>query len=388
MESLKRDDRLVSRAVRPQGSRVRIGDVEIGGDEFIVIAGPCGIEGRAQIMEAAQLVGQAGARLVRGGAFKPRTSPYSFQGLGEQGLRMLHEASLANRLPTVTEVVSPEDVPLVSQYADALQVGARNMQNFALLSAVGKSDKPVILKRGLAATLEEFLMAAEYIALRGNLSIVLCERGIRSFDSATRNVLDMSAVALLRQMTHLPVLVDPSHATGRRELVGPMSRAAVSAGADGLMIEVHPSPERALSDGPQSLTPAQFSGLMHDLAGYVALEGRVFSLFAPPIGTAFETHRRRIDRFDEIIVRMLSERAKIALELAQVKSRLHLPVLAPDREAAVLDHVQRLDSRPIGPDAIARIYSVIIREMRDLATSATVGKELSREASEQPIETV
>lgn len=386
MERVKGDDRLVSRAARPEGSRVRVGDVEIGGHEVVVVAGPCGIEGKAQITEAAELVGQAGARLLRGGAFKPRTSPYSFQGLGEQGLRMLREASLASGLPAVTEVITAEDVPLVARYADALQVGARNMQNFALLNAVGASDKPVILKRGLAATLDEFLMAAEYIALRGNRSIVLCERGIRSFDPATRNVLDMSAVALLRQMTHLPILVDPSHATGRRELVGPMSRAAVSAGADGLVIEVHPHPERALSDGPQSLTPAEFAEVMHGLAGYVALEGRGFSLFAPPLGAAFDTHRRRIDRFDEIIVRMLSERAKVALALAQVKSELHLPVLAAEREAAVLEHVQHVDAGPLSPEAIARIYAVIIDEVRGCAAAATEGKEPSGEAREYAAE--
>ena len=269
--------KLVHRPENSGGTIVRIGNVEIGGGEFVVAAGPCAIESREQILETAALVTAAGARLLRGGAFKPRTSPYSFQGLGLKGLELLEKAGAATDTPTVTEVLTPEDIPAVAQSADALQVGARNMQNFALLKALGSAGKPVLLKRGLSSTIEELLLAAEYIIAHGNPNVVLCERGIRTFETATRNTLDLGAVALLKNITHLPVFVDPSHGTGRRELVAPMARAAAAAGADGLIIEVHPNPDQALCDGPQSLTPPQFAGLMSSLRVLLPALGRTIA---------------------------------------------------------------------------------------------------------------
>jgi 3-deoxy-7-phosphoheptulonate synthase len=232
------------------------GAVHVGAREIVVAAGPCAVESWEQLEEVATAAKACGVRLLRGGAFKPRSSPYSFQGMGEEGLKLLARAREQTGLPVVTEVMTPEAVPLVERYADCLQIGARNMQNFNLLQACGKARTPVLLKRGLSSTLEEFLMAAEYILASGNRSVILCERGIRTFERATRNTLDLSAVAVLKEWTHLPILVDPSHGTGQASLVPAMARAAVAAGADGLLIEVHPHPERALSDGPQSLTPA------------------------------------------------------------------------------------------------------------------------------------
>ncbi|NGN66177.1 3-deoxy-7-phosphoheptulonate synthase [Streptomyces sp. A7024] len=245
--------KLVSREHHPARSVVRVGGVPIGPDTLTVIAGPCAVETVEQTLEAAVMARAAGAALLRGGAFKPRTSPYAYQGLGEAGLRILAEVRAETGMPVVTEVIDPASVELVAGYADMLQVGTRNMQNFALLQAVGSAGKPVLLKRGFAATVDEWLMAAEYIAQRGNLDIVLCERGIRTFETATRNTLDISAVPVAQRRSHLPVIVDPSHSGGRRELVIPLARAALAVGADGVMIDVHPAPERALCDGAQAL---------------------------------------------------------------------------------------------------------------------------------------
>jgi 3-deoxy-7-phosphoheptulonate synthase len=245
--------KLVSRIHHPDKTTVYVGGVPIGPDTFTLIAGPCAVETLQQTIEAAEMAKAAGATLLRGGAYKPRTSPYAFQGLGEEGLKILAEAREVTGLPVVTEVVDAHDVGLVSSYADMLQVGTRNMQNFGLLQAVGKSGKPVMLKRGMQATVEEWLMAAEYIAQRGNLDIVLCERGIRTFETATRNTLDISSVPVVHDLAHLPVIVDPSHSGGRRDLVVPLSRAAIAVGADGLIVDVHPHPEQALCDGPQAL---------------------------------------------------------------------------------------------------------------------------------------
>jgi 3-deoxy-7-phosphoheptulonate synthase len=271
---------LVSRERRPEGSRVRVDGTTIGGEEIVVMAGPCAVESREGILEAARVVAGAGARLLRGGAFKPRTSPYSFQGLGERGLELLAEARSATGLRVVTEVVTPEDVPLVSEHADVLQVGSRNMQNFRLLSAVGEQPRPVLLKRGLMATIEELLLAAEYVVSSGNPRVILCERGIRTFETATRNTLDLAAVPVLRERTHLPVIVDPSHAAGRRELVPALALAGIAAGADGLIVEVHPRPEEAMSDGRQSLTPDAFVALMASVASVARAVGRAP---APPV---------------------------------------------------------------------------------------------------------
>jgi 3-deoxy-7-phosphoheptulonate synthase len=267
--------KLASREVKPEKSVIAINDtVQIGGDEVVVIAGPCSIESEQQIIETAVAVKAAGATVLRGGAFKPRTSPYAFQGLEEEGLKYLAEARERTGLPIVTEVMDPRDIALIAKYADVLQIGARNMQNFRLLKEVGMCRKPVLLKRGISATIKEWLMSAEYIMSGGNHEVVLCERGIRTYETATRNTLDLSAVPVLKQMTHLPVIVDPSHAVGKWDLVAPMAKAAVAAGADGLIIEVHSNPEEALCDGEQSLKPKSFKQLMDEMRPIAKAVGR------------------------------------------------------------------------------------------------------------------
>ena len=274
LESIASPFKLASRDFRPQNTVVALNGIKVGAEKVVVMAGPCSVESREQILEAAYAVKEAGATVLRGGAFKPRSSPYSFQGLGVEGLKLLAEARKETGLLIVTEVMSPEAVPLVSTYADVLQVGARNMQNFALLHAVGEAQRPVVLKRGMMSTMEELLMSAEYILSHGNDRLILCERGIRTFETYTRNTVDINAVPLLKQLSHLPVLVDPSHGTGQRNLVGPVARAAVAAGADGLIIEVHPHPEEALSDGAQSLKLDGFTELMGELRAVAQAVGR------------------------------------------------------------------------------------------------------------------
>ncbi|RBQ20271.1 3-deoxy-7-phosphoheptulonate synthase [Spongiactinospora rosea] len=266
--------KLVSRENHPDRTTITVGGVPIGPDTVTLIAGPCAVETPQQTLEAAEMARSAGATLLRGGAYKPRTSPYAFQGLGEAGLRILADVREATGLPIVTEVVDAHDVPLVAEYADMLQVGTRNAQNFALLQAVGAAGRPVLLKRGMNATIEEWLMAAEYIAQRGNLDIVLCERGIRTFETATRNTLDVSAVPVAQRLSHLPVIVDPSHSGGRRDLVLPLSRAAIAAGADGVIVDVHPHPEQALCDGPQALVDGDLRELARVMRQFPPLLGR------------------------------------------------------------------------------------------------------------------
>ena len=266
--------KLVSREVKAENSIVSIGGVEVGGKGLVVVAGPCAVESREQTMTVARRVKAAGGHLLRGGAFKPRTSPYAFQGLGEEGLKILAEARAETGLPVVTEAIDERALDLVEEYADAIQIGARNMQNFSLLRRAGKAKKPVILKRGMSATLEEFLMSAEYILAEGNYQVVLCERGVRTFSDFSRNTLDLAVVPAVKQMSHLPIFVDPSHGTGRRDKVLPLSRAAAAVGADGLMIEVHHDPNKALSDGPQSITPDMFEALMGDLRQIAPVIGR------------------------------------------------------------------------------------------------------------------
>lgn len=259
------DYRLAAREQHQHDTVIRVGEVVIGGGSRCYIAGPCAVESRRQMLETARLVKRGGAHILRGGAFKPRTSPYDFQGLAETGLEYMAEARNATGLKIITEVMDTASVSLVAQYADILQIGARNMQNFALLKAAGRTNRPVLLKRGLAATIEEWLQAAEYILAEGNQQVILCERGIRTFEPHTRNTLDLSAVAAVKTLSHLPILVDPSHGSGRREMVAPLSMAALAGGADGLMLEVHPNPAIALCDGPQSLPPAQYLALMPQL---------------------------------------------------------------------------------------------------------------------------
>jgi 3-deoxy-7-phosphoheptulonate synthase len=266
--------KLASRDFRAENTTINVKGNIIGGRKIQVIAGPCAVENRTILMSIAEKVKDAGATFVRGGAFKPRTSPYSFQGLGEEGLKYLASARKKTGLPVVTELMDPRDIRVISKYADIIQIGARNMQNFRLLLEVGTSKKPVLLKRGLSATIKEWLMAAEYIMSKGNQNVILCERGIRTFETATRNTLDLSAVPVLKKLTHLPVFVDPSHGVGKWDLVAPMAKAAVAAGADGLVIEVHTKPEEALSDGEQSLKPDDFRRLMKELKPIAAAVGR------------------------------------------------------------------------------------------------------------------
>jgi len=267
--------KLASRHFRPEGSVVQLGmGVAVGGEQIVMMAGPCSVESPEQIETVAALVAKHGARVLRGGAFKPRTSPYSFQGLGLKGLEMLRSAADAHGLLLVSEVMDLTQIPMIIEYVDVLQVGARNMQNYNLLKEIGKVSKPVLLKRGISATLEELLLSAEYIMMGGNYNVVLCERGIRTFESYTRNTLDISAIPVIKKLSHLPIIVDPSHGTGRRDKVPPMARAAVAAGADGLLIEVHNDPEKALSDGAQSLYPAQFEQLIKELRMIAPAVGR------------------------------------------------------------------------------------------------------------------
>jgi 3-deoxy-7-phosphoheptulonate synthase len=266
--------KLASREMHPADTHVPLNGTPIGGSRIGVIAGPCSVEGRSAILEAAQAVKEAGATALRGGAFKPRTSPYSFQGLGEEGLQYLAEAREATGLPVVTEAMSPEQVPLVARYADVIQIGARNMQNYDLLRAAGKAEIPVLLKRGMMSTIEELLMSAEYVLAGGNARVILCERGIRTFEKYTRNTTDINAIPVIKSLTHLPVILDPSHGTGKWEYVTAVARAGIAAGADGLIVEVHPNPTEALSDGAQSLRPEKFAQLVRECRAVAEAIGR------------------------------------------------------------------------------------------------------------------
>ncbi len=266
--------KLASKQVKSEPSVIKVCEASVGGEKIAVMAGPCSVESKEQICSTAKLVKEAGANFMRGGAYKPRTSPYSFQGMEEEGLILLAEARKETGLPIVTEVMNPREVDLVAKYADVMQVGARNVQNFSLLKELGKLKKPILLKRGMMTTIKEFLMSAEYILSEGNSDVILCERGIRTFETATRNTLDLSCIPVIKKESHLPIIIDPSHGTGHWDLVESMSRAAIAAGADGLMIEVHPDPANAYSDGPQSLKPEKFSRLMAMLRPFIELMGR------------------------------------------------------------------------------------------------------------------
>jgi 3-deoxy-7-phosphoheptulonate synthase len=280
MEGVKEAHRIVSpyklasRSFRPAGTVVKVGSLAIGGDAIVIMAGPSAVESRDQIEQCAELTARAGAKVIRGGAFKPRSSPYEFQGLGAEGLQMLRTAADRHGLLVISEVMDLTQIPLLTEYADIVQVGARNMQNFTLLRELGKQSKPVLLKRGIAASIEELLLSAEYILSGGNYNVILCERGIRTFETYTQNTLDLSAIPVIKKLSHLPIVADPSHGTGRRDFVAPMARAAVAAGADGLLVEVHPDPESALSDGAQSMRPEQFEELMRQLQGIALAVGR------------------------------------------------------------------------------------------------------------------
>ena len=266
--------KLVSKNFKPQGTIIKIGKVEIGGPHVVTMAGPCSVESQEQIETVADIVANAGAQVMRGGAFKPRSSPYSFQGMGEEGLKIMRAAADRRGLLVVSEVMDQTQIPLLLQYSDILQIGARNMQNFNLLREIGKTRKPVLLKRGIAATIEELLLAGEYIMSGGNYDVILCERGIRTFETYTRNTMDIAAIPVVKKLSHLPIVGDPSHGTGRRDMVTPMARAAVAAGADGLIVEVHPDPDKAASDGAQTLTPGQFAEMMKQVKAIAAAVGR------------------------------------------------------------------------------------------------------------------
>jgi 3-deoxy-7-phosphoheptulonate synthase len=278
---ISRPYKLTSREFSPQDTTFPLDGVHIGGEQVVIIAGPCAVESRTQLLEVAQAVREAGAHALRGGAYKPRTSPYTFQGLGESGLELLAEARQLTGMPIVTEVISPDQVDMITRYADVLQIGARNMQNYALLHVAGASQHPILLKRGLMATVEELLMAAEYILSHGNRKVILCERGIRTFENSTRNTTDINAIPVLKSLTHLPVILDPSHSTGHWEYVGPIARAGIAAGADGLIIEVHPNPAEALSDAEQALKPERFADLVKQVRDIAQVVGRSLAPQAP-----------------------------------------------------------------------------------------------------------
>ena len=351
-------------------TRVRIGSVEIGqGAELVVMAGPCAIESREQLLETARCVGREGARILRGGAYKPRTSPYSFQGLGVAALKLLAEARDTTGMPVISEVMDPSDVEAFDAHVDVLQVGARNMQNFALLRAVGQSRHPVLLKRGLSSTIEEWLLAAEYILAAGNPNVILCERGIRTFETATRNTLDLSAVPVLRQKTHLPIVVDPSHGTGARALVGPMALAGAAVGADGLLIEVHPDPSSALSDGDQSLSFDEFGALMDELRRLQFVRGigdeRAPAIERPVVASGIEELRDRIDELDTRLADLLQERAALALE---VQRRRGPNVHGHDvqRERELLERASSGTPGPMTPVELTMVFDAVLRASRSV----------------------
>lgn len=356
--------KLSARRVRPEGSRVVLGETVVGGPEIVLGAGPCSVETRAQMLEVAHGVRAASARLLRAGAYKPRTSPWTFQGLGAEGLALLAEAGRAAGLPTVTEVVAVEDVERVAAHADVLQVGARNAQNFALLSALGRVDRPVLLKRGPSMTLEELLCAADYVLAGGNPHVILCERGLRGWDPTTRNLLDLAAVAALKQMTHLPVLVDPSHGTGRRALVAPLARAAVAAGADGLLVEVHPRPDESWTDADQALGLDDLAALARALTVECAVSGRSLAVPAVEDEADLVARRASIDALDRALVALLSARLRIGRAVGDGKRRLGHPVSAPEREQQVLGHVSALAAAVGDVGAVRRAFEAVIRETR------------------------
>jgi len=367
--------KLASVEHHPERSRVRLGDVtELGvPDELVVMAGPCSVESRDQLMQTARWVRHEGARVLRGGAFKPRTSPYTFQGLGIPALEILAEAREQTGMPVISEVTDPADVDIFDRYVDVLQVGSRNMHNFVLLRAVGQSRHPVLLKRGFGSTIEEWLLAAEYILSSGNPNVILCERGIRTFETATRNTLDLSAVPVLRQKTHLPIVVDPSHGTGQRPLVAPMALAGAAVGADGLLIEVHPDPPNARSDGDQSLSFEEFGDLMDELRRLQFVrtngnghhgDGMPTEAGATAASSAnLDELRSRIDELDERLALIVQERASIALDVQRLRGGAsHGHDVARERE--LLERAAGEDGGPLTPDELTAIFGAVLRASR------------------------
>jgi 3-deoxy-7-phosphoheptulonate synthase len=371
-------------------TRVRVGAVEIGlGSELVVMAGPCAIESREQLLETARCVLREGARILRGGAYKPRTSPYSFQGLGVAALRLLAEARETTGMPVISEVMDSTDVEAFDDHVDVLQVGARNMQNFALLRAVGQSRHPVLLKRGLSSTIEEWLLAAEYILAAGNPNVILCERGIRTFETATRNTLDLSAVPVLRQKTHLPIVIDPSHGTGARALVGPMALAGAAVGADGLLIEVHPDPPTALSDGDQSLSFEEFGALMDELRRLQFVRGmgdeRISLPERPVVASGVEELRDRIDDLDTRLADLLQERASLALEV-QRRRGPHVHGHDVRRERDLLERAANGTAGPMSATELTMVFDAVLRASRSVQrrdAQAEVRRESGQAANDR-----
>jgi 3-deoxy-7-phosphoheptulonate synthase len=365
-------------------TRVRIGPVEIGhGSELVIMAGPCAVESREQLLETARCVSREGARVLRGGAWKPRTSPYSFQGLGVPALKLLAEARGTTGLPIISEVVDPHDIEVFDEHVDILQVGARNMQNFALLKAVGQSRRAVLLKRGLSSTIEEWLLAAEYVLSAGNPNVILCERGIRTFETATRNTLDLSAVPVLRLKTHLPIVVDPSHGTGARALVGAMALAGAAVGADGLLIEVHPDPANAKSDGDQSLSFDEFGALMDELRRLQFVratpEGQALAAEERPVVTSgLEDLRERIDDTDTRLADLVQERAALALEV-QRRRDPHVHGHDVKRERDLLERAANGTPGPMTPVELTMVFDAVLRASRSVqrrhAQSVVLGED-------------
>ena len=385
--------KLASREHHPDRTTVRVGNVVIGsGRELVVMAGPCAVESREQLAATARWVKREGATILRGGSFKPRTSPYSFQGLGLPALELLAEQREETGLPVVSEVTDPGQVELFERYVDILQVGARNMHNFVLLRAVGQSRKPVLLKRGLSATIEEWLMAAEYVLSSGNPNVILCERGIRTFEPLTRNTLDLSAVPVLRELTHLPIVIDPSHGTGQRSLVRPMALAAAAAGADGLIIEVHPDPPRARSDSEQSLSFTEFGDLMDDLRRleFLRVPGSVADA-PPPSDASVEELRGRIDELDTQLANLLKERTRLAMEVGRTRGpEVHGHDVARERE--LVNRATRGETGAMTEDEISMVFSAILRASRSaqrrLAATGVAAAKTSADAGREAAEPV
>lgn len=354
-----------SRDYKNSDTVVSVKDIKIGLDNFVMIAGPCAIESEEQYYETSKAVIESGASIIRGSVFKPRTSPYDFQGLEHSGLKLLSNVREDFNIPVETEVVDPRDVKTVANHVDILRVGTRNMQNFSLLKELSKIDIPIILKRGMSATINEWLFAAEYLMVNGNDDVILCERGIRTYIKETRNTLDLSAIPILKKKTHLPIIIDPSHATGNRNLIIPMSKAAIAVGADGLIVEVHYDPPNALCDGHQSLTPEMFSNLMKFLKPYLHLEGRSFS----KKGISLMNIREEISELDSYIIDILGERFKLIPELIAYKQQNNIPVFQPEREKQMHKKYWNLALKnKVNPELIQSIYENIIHESRELQT--------------------
>ena len=341
---------------KSERSQIKTGEVTFGGKEIILIGGPCAVESSEQMIQAARAVKAAGGKVLRGGAFKPRTSPYSFQGLGREGINYLVKAARETGLLCVTEVIDLKSLELAADQVDILQIGARNMQNFELLKSAGKVKKPIILKRGLSATIEEWLLAAEYIMASGNPNVILCERGIRTFEPSTRNTLDLSAVGVAKQLSHLPVIVDPSHAAGRRDLIPSLSKAALAAGADGLLIEMHPKPEEAVSDGPQSLTPEQFTDLARELTAVAQAAERIFA--GRTSEETLSSLRVQIDRIDTDLINLLAERMQVVKRIGEQKRLERIKDTGREKEI-LLRLVPMAEELRVPPELVKKVYALM-----------------------------